>query len=80
MLDLVIRGGRIFEGTGAPARDGAFADLVVFDPGVVVDTATYESPVQQPRGMPYVLVNGKLAVDDGRVTGARSGKVLRRGG
>jgi len=59
-------------------RTGAFADLVVFDPQRVVDTATYESPIQQPRGMPYVLVNGKPAVDDGRVTGARGGKVLRR--
>ena len=61
-------------------RPGAYADLVIFDPSSVRDTATYDSPLQLPRGMPYVLVNGAFGVEDGRVTGTRSGKVLRKAG
>ncbi|MBI3734064.1 MAG: D-aminoacylase [Chloroflexi bacterium] len=60
-------------------RRGVHADLVIFDPQRIQDTATYDNPVQHPRGVPYVLVNGVFGVDDGRVTGARAGKVLRRG-
>jgi N-acyl-D-amino-acid deacylase len=60
-------------------REGAFADLVIFDANAVLDTATYNNPIQSPRGMPYIMVNGQMAVEDGRVTGARVGHVLRRG-
>jgi N-acyl-D-aspartate/D-glutamate deacylase len=62
-------------------RAGAFADLVVFDLARVRDRATYTQPHQLSEGMVYVLVNGKLAVEDGRITSARAGGVLsRRGG
>jgi N-acyl-D-aspartate/D-glutamate deacylase len=51
----------------------------VFDPATVADRATFEAPHQYPAGIPWVLVNGRLAVDGGRFTGARAGRVLRRG-
>ena len=60
-------------------RDGAFADLVVFDPGTVADLATYERPAVHPAGIRDVIVNGRPAVRDGRETGERPGRLLRRG-
>ena len=60
-------------------RAGARADLAVFDANTVVDLATFEKPHQYPAGIPYVIVNGLLAVDAGRFTGARAGRVIRRG-
>jgi N-acyl-D-amino-acid deacylase len=75
--------------TGAPAarlglrskgllRWGMDADIVVFDPATVRDTATYADPHQYPEGIRYVVVNGVLTVRDGRHTGARAGRVLAR--
>jgi N-acyl-D-aspartate/D-glutamate deacylase len=58
--------------------EGSFADLVVFDPATVADRATFEQPHRYPEGIEYVLVNGAVAVDGGRFTGARGGRVLRR--
>ena len=60
-------------------RAGARADVTIFDPGSVADRATFEEPHQYPVGIPYVIVNGTLAVDGGRFTGAHAGQVLRRG-
>lgn len=57
--------------------EGMDADLVVFSPEEIIDRATYEEPNQPPQGIAWVLVNGVLAVENGRVLGARSGKVLR---
>ncbi len=76
--------------TGFPARrlglsdrgqieDGLAADLVVFDPKTVIDNATYDDPQRYPDGMPFVLVAGTAVIDQGRHTGARPGRVLRRG-
>ena len=61
-------------------RAGAWADIVVFDYDTIDGPATYERPTLLPTGIPYVLVNGALAVDDGRLTGIRSGHVLRGAG
>jgi len=58
-------------------RPGYWADIVVFDPDGVRDTATFENPRQYPEGMPWVLVNGELVKDDDAHTGARPGRVLR---
>ena len=58
---------------------GARADLTIFHADSVADRATFEAPHQYPVGIPYVIVNGTLAVDNGRFTGARAGRVLRRG-
>ena len=59
-------------------REGAAADLVVFDLARLRDTATYEQPHQLAEGMAYVLVNGSLALDQGRVTAGKHGRVLNR--
>ena len=58
-------------------RPGMFADLVVFDPEKVRDTATFENPRQYPEGIPYVAVNGVLVKDNGVHTGALPGRVLK---
>jgi N-acyl-D-amino-acid deacylase len=57
---------------------GACADLVVFDAATVADRATYAEPTLPPVGIHWVLVNGVVVVDHGKVTGARPGQVLRR--
>jgi N-acyl-D-amino-acid deacylase len=59
-------------------RTGAWADLVVFDPAQVADTATYEEPRQYPRGMPYVIVNGQVVVDKGVPATVAAGQVVTR--
>ncbi len=57
-------------------RPGMVADLVVFDLSRIRDTATYDRPHQLAEGMVYVMVNGGLAVDQARATGAKHGTVL----
>jgi N-acyl-D-amino-acid deacylase len=59
-------------------REGAWADIVLLDPDRVADTATYDDPEQYPEGIPYVFVNGELAVDRGAFTGKLPGRVLRK--
>jgi len=59
-------------------REGYFADVAVFDPRMISELSTYEHPEVLARGMRYVLVNGKLAVDDGKYTGVLAGKALRK--
>lgn len=58
-------------------REGAAADLVVVDPANVTDTATFDEPRRQPRGIPYVLVNGVPVIDAGTRTTALPGRALR---
>jgi N-acyl-D-amino-acid deacylase len=58
-------------------RPGLAADVVCLDPEVVRDTATYEEPRRLPEGIPYVIVNGRLVVDDGRRTDELPGRALR---
>ena len=65
-----------FAGRGV-IREGAAADLVVFDPALVKDEATYPAPHAFASGLPHVLVNGVFVVRDGKTTGARPGQVLR---
>src|SRR5579871_5318444 len=50
-------------------KEGFFADITVFDPATIIDTATYEQPAQLSRGVKYVLVNGQLEYENGRLTG-----------
>lgn len=59
---------------GTVAR-GKMADLVVFDPERVADTATFEDPHRYPEGIPHVVVNGSIVVRDGEPTGAFPGRV-----
>lgn len=56
---------------------GMKADLVIFDPATVIDGSTVEKPLEPPKGIPYVMVNGVFVVKDGQPTNARPGKPLR---
>lgn len=78
----------IYKMTGKPAevlglydrgylKEGLAADIVIFDPETVKDTADYTNPMQYPIGIDYVLVNGKVLVDNGQPTPQKAGKVLR---
>jgi len=55
---------------------GNFADIVVFDPEHIIDNATYDDPVQFPTGIPFVIVNGRVAVDNERCTGDFAGRAV----
>ncbi len=57
-------------------RPGMKADLSVFDPATVADKATFEKPHQYAVGFKYVLVNGKVVIDDGKLTSERPGRIL----
>jgi N-acyl-D-amino-acid deacylase len=59
-------------------RVGNCADVIAFDPETIADRSTYEKPEELAIGMKYVVVNGKLAVDNGQYTGALAGHPLRR--
>jgi N-acyl-D-amino-acid deacylase len=57
-------------------RSGMAADVVIFDPATVGDKATFEEPSQYPVGIPFVIVNGTVVIDQGKHTGALPGQVL----
>ena len=59
-------------------REGYFADVIVFDPQTVSDRATYEQPELLAEGMRYVIVNGRVAVENGTYTGVFAGRALRK--
>jgi N-acyl-D-aspartate/D-glutamate deacylase len=56
---------------------GMAADVVIFDPARIQDTATFEKPLAFAEGISYVLVNGQVAVDQGRSSARNAGQVLR---
>ncbi len=58
-------------------KDGYFADLVIFNPRTIKDMATYAEPKLPPVGIEYVIINGQLAFAKGKITGIRSGKVIK---
>ena len=58
-------------------RAGAFADITIFDPATVKDMATFEDPHSPSVGIEYVLVNGVVSVEHGKVTGQLGGRPLR---
>jgi N-acyl-D-aspartate/D-glutamate deacylase len=75
--------------TGMPAQrfgltgrgrisEGAHADLVLFDPETIRDTATFSDPIRHAEGIAAVWVNGDLSYKDGDTTGKRSGHFLSR--
>ena len=59
-------------------RPGYCADIVIFDPATVIDTATFVNAHQYPTGIPYVIVNGRVAVDGSVTAAEHHGRVLRR--
>ena len=58
-------------------RPGFAADVVAFDPATVRERSTYADPLHYSEGIPFVMVNGRLVVDAGRITEARPGRILR---
>jgi len=58
--------------------EGAFADIVIFNPHSIIDNATYVNPQRFPSGIKEVLVNGKIVVEKGELTSALPGTFLRR--
>jgi dihydroorotase/N-acyl-D-amino-acid deacylase len=58
-------------------RPGMAADITLFNPETVKDRATFENPFQYPVGIPYVIVNGVVVIDQDQHTGAKPGRVLR---
>lgn len=59
-------------------RPGCHADITIFDPATIRDTATFVDPHRYATGIRYVLVNGQLAIEDGQHTGVLAGRALRR--
>ena len=59
-------------------KEGAIADLVLFDPAKVMDRSTFEKPQELPVGVEKVFVSGQLVWDSGKATGARPGVVVTR--
>jgi len=59
-------------------RPGMYADINVIDPEKVINRATFDDPHQFPEGIPYVVVNGRIVVDDGSYTGKLAGRTLRK--
>ena len=58
-------------------KEGFYADLVLFDPSTIANKATYENPHQVSVGIQEVFVNGVAVVHDGKVTGAKPGRMVR---
>jgi dihydroorotase/N-acyl-D-amino-acid deacylase len=78
----------LFKMTGQPAQRlgltdrgvikvGAFADLALFDPATVAARSTFEDPHHYPVGIPYVVVNGRVAFDETGYHDIRAGRILR---
>jgi len=57
-------------------KTGMWADMVIFDPDTIRDVATFENPNRLSEGMQFVLVNGVLVIDEGKMTDALPGKVV----
>jgi N-acyl-D-amino-acid deacylase len=58
-------------------KEGFFADITIFDSGSIIDKATYTQPAQLAEGVKYVLVNGQVAFENGKATGAITGRALK---
>jgi N-acyl-D-aspartate/D-glutamate deacylase len=57
---------------------GFYADITLFDPETVIDKSTYTEPFQYSDGIKWVIVNGKVVLEQGEHTGAHPGRALRR--
>jgi len=59
-------------------REGMMADISIFDPETIIDKGTFAEPNQYPQGIEYVIISGQIAVEKGKLTPLRAGRVLRR--
>jgi N-acyl-D-amino-acid deacylase len=58
-------------------KEGFWADITIFDPDAITDKATYTQPAQLAEGVKYVIVNGQIAFENGKLTGAMPGRALK---
>jgi dihydroorotase/N-acyl-D-amino-acid deacylase len=58
-------------------KEGWFADVMIFDANTIIDRATYDQPHQLSVGVRYVFVNGVAVLSEGKVTGAKPGRIVR---
>jgi N-acyl-D-amino-acid deacylase len=61
-------------------RAGMDADVIIFDPDTITERSTFQDPHQYPAGLPYVIVNGQVVVDQERYTGILAGQVVKKQG
>ncbi|NLK43659.1 MAG: amidohydrolase family protein, partial [Tissierellia bacterium] len=59
-------------------REGMDADIVIFDYDKIIDCATFQNPTEKPKGIEYVIIDGKIALEKGSVLNNRLGKAIRR--
>ena len=59
-------------------RERMVADITIFDPETIIDKGTYAEPNQYPIGISYVIVSGQVAMENGKLTAKRAGRILRR--
>jgi len=59
-------------------KNGNFADVIVFNPNEIQDLATKENPYQYSKGINWMMVNGKVVLENGKYNGIRAGEVIRR--
>lgn len=59
-------------------QTGCDADIVIFDPDRVIDTSTYTDPGRPSTGIPYVMINGTIVVENSKLTGAKPGRIVKR--
>jgi len=59
-------------------KEGMWADITIFNPRKITDKATFTAPHQYPEGIKYVIINGKIVMEEGEHTKEKPGKVLRR--
>jgi N-acyl-D-amino-acid deacylase len=59
-------------------KAGNAGDIVIFHPETIIDNATFQQPHQYPTGIQFVIVNGRIVVENGMLTGNRPGKAIRR--
>ena len=58
-------------------REGYWADLLIFDPHSIGESADFDDPYRYPQGIDYVVVNGRIAVEKGELVNSRAGQVIR---
>ena len=61
-------------------REGMDADVIIFDPDTIAERSTFQDPHQYPVGLPYVILNGQVVVDQDRYTGQLAGQVVKKQG
>lgn len=59
-------------------KEGNFADVIVINPDTIEDLATPENPYQYSKGIDYMVVNGKMVLNNGKIEEAKAGEIIRK--